>query len=57
MNYAHTPTPAAKEKRPGRFAHILLQTPRFEQMVPFYKTLLSASAMFENEIACFMRLR
>jgi len=54
MSYAQIATPAPIEQRIGRFAHILLQTGKYKESVDFYKTLLSANAMFENETACFM---
>ncbi len=54
MKTAQIPQPAPRDQRPGRFAHILLQTPRYTDMVPWYKKLLSASAMFENDAATFL---
>ncbi|MEM7019994.1 MAG: VOC family protein [Pseudomonadota bacterium] len=54
MNTAQIPVPGPKGQRPHRFSHMLLQTPKFQEMAPWYKCLLSANAMFENEIVCFM---
>lgn len=39
---------------PAKLAHIVLRTPKFEEVVAWYKTVLSAQAMFENEFLAFM---
>jgi len=54
MTTAHLPEPAPPHLRPSRFSHLVLQTPRFEQMVAWYKTVLSARPMFENDAVCFL---
>ena len=51
---ARVPDPAPRELRPSRFSHLVLQTPRFEEMVDFYKTWLSAKPMLENQMVCFL---
>ena len=40
---------------PVRFAHVVLRTnSRFEEMVNWYRTVLEAVPIFENERVCFM---
>jgi len=51
---AHVPEPAPRELRPSRFSHLVLQTTRYEQMVAWYKTWLSAKPMLENGVVCFL---
>jgi len=54
MATAHLPEPAPPHLRPSRFSHIVLQTPHFEEMTAWYKAALSAKAMFENAVVCFL---
>lgn len=51
---ARVPDPAPPQVRPSRFSHLVLQTPRFEEMKAFYKTWLSATPMLENDLVCFL---
>jgi catechol-2,3-dioxygenase len=51
---ARVPEPAPRELRPSRFSHLVLQTPRYEEMVAWYKTWLSAEPMLENGVVCFL---
>jgi 2,4-dichlorophenol 6-monooxygenase len=51
---ARLPDPAPAHLRPSRFSHLILQTPQFPEMTAWYKTALSAQAMFENEVVCFL---
>jgi catechol-2,3-dioxygenase len=44
----------SKVMRPSSFAHVLLKTNKFKEMVAFYKTLLDAEARFQNERIAFM---
>jgi catechol-2,3-dioxygenase len=54
MATAHLPEPTAPQLRPSRFSHLVLQSPRFAAMTAWYKTVLSAKPMFENEVVCFL---
>jgi catechol-2,3-dioxygenase len=54
MATARLAEPAPPELRPSRFSHLVLQTPQFEEMTAWYKTVLSAKPMFENDAVCFM---
>ena len=40
--------------RPARFGHIVLRTPRYAEMAPWYKTVLNAEALFETPFASFL---
>lgn len=40
--------------RPARFGHIVLRTPQFEAMAPWYKTVLQAEPLFETPFATFL---
>ena len=51
---ARVPEPAPPHLRPSRFSHLVLQTPRYEEMVAWYKTWLSAEPMLENGVVCFL---
>ena len=51
---ARVPEPAPRELRPSRFSHLVLQTPRYEEMTAWYKTWLSAKPLFENGLVCFL---
>jgi len=39
---------------PSKFAHAVLRTNKFKQMVDWYKTVLLANVVFENEMLAFM---
>jgi catechol 2,3-dioxygenase-like lactoylglutathione lyase family enzyme len=39
---------------PTKFAHAVLRTNKFKQMVVWYKTVLQANVVFENEMLAFM---
>src|SRR5271167_2055174 len=39
---------------PSKFAHAVLRTNKFRQMVDWYKTVLQADVVFENEMLAFM---
>jgi catechol 2,3-dioxygenase-like lactoylglutathione lyase family enzyme len=45
---------AAKRIVPSKFAHAVLRTNKFRQMVDWYKTVLLANVVFENEMLAFM---
>jgi catechol 2,3-dioxygenase-like lactoylglutathione lyase family enzyme len=40
--------------RPARFGHIVLRTARFQEMAPWYKTVLNAEPLFETPFATFL---
>tara|TARA_R110001599_G_C12276844_1_gene662678 strand:- start:26961 stop:27257 length:297 start_codon:yes stop_codon:yes gene_type:complete len=47
----------AKERgkiAPAKFAHIVFQTSRYDEMVPWYKTVLEAETMFEGPAGIFL---
>ena len=54
MATAHLPVPDPPQGRPSRFSHLVLQSPRFREMVAWYKTVLRAQPMFENEVVSFL---
>jgi catechol-2,3-dioxygenase len=54
MATARIPEAAPRHLRPSRFSHLVLQTPRYEEMTAWYKTVLSAKPMFENGVVCFL---
>jgi catechol-2,3-dioxygenase len=54
MATARLPDPQPPHLRPSRFSHLVLQTPRFEEVTRWYKTFLSARPMFENHVVCFL---
>jgi catechol-2,3-dioxygenase len=54
MTTARLPEPAPRDRRPSRFSHLVLQTPQFEAMTDWYKTVLSARPLFENDTVCFL---
>jgi catechol-2,3-dioxygenase len=54
MKTARVPTPDSPEVRPSVFSHLVLKTAQFEEMKAWYKTVLNARPMFENEITCFL---
>ena len=39
---------------PAKLAHVVLRTPRFQEMKQFYSTLLGAAPAYENDQICFM---
>jgi len=39
---------------PAKFAHAVLRTNKFKQMVDWYKTVLQAEVVFENQMLAFM---
>jgi catechol-2,3-dioxygenase len=39
---------------PATFAHVVLRTGNFKQMVDYYKTFLGAEASYENEVLSFL---
>jgi catechol-2,3-dioxygenase len=51
---ARVPEPAPPQLRPSRFSHLVLQTARYDEMVAWYKTWLSAEPMLENGFVCFL---
>ncbi len=51
---ARVPDPAPPQLRPSRFSHLVLQTARYDEMVAWYKTWLSAEPMLENGVVCFL---
>lgn len=47
-------TADTKPVTPAFFAHAVLKTGRFEEMVAHWKTLLNATVAFQNPMLCFM---
>jgi catechol 2,3-dioxygenase-like lactoylglutathione lyase family enzyme len=45
---------APKKIVPAKFAHAVLRTNKFKQMVDWYKTVLQANIVFENQMLAFM---
>lgn len=41
-------------KSPQKLAHFVLRTPRYAEMVAWYKTVFNATPAFENEILAFL---
>jgi len=54
MATARIPEPAPAHLRPSRFSHLVIRSPRFQEMVRWYETVLSAKPTFENELVCFL---
>lgn len=54
MKTARVPEPHPPAVRPSRFSHLVLKSGRWEEMVAWYKTVLQAQPMFENEIVSFL---
>jgi catechol-2,3-dioxygenase len=54
MKTARVPDPLPPSERPTRFSHLVIKTDRWEEMVAWYKTVLNARPMFENEIMSFL---
>ncbi|KAJ3548969.1 hypothetical protein NM208_g564 [Fusarium decemcellulare] len=48
------PRPHGKVLSPSRLAHIVLRTPNFKAMVGFYKAILGAHAVYENDFLSFL---
>ncbi|KIW77999.1 hypothetical protein Z517_07832 [Fonsecaea pedrosoi CBS 271.37] len=46
--------PFQKVTSPQKLAHVVLRTPRFREMVDFYKTFLGAEATHENDFISFL---
>ncbi|OAL46311.1 glyoxalase bleomycin resistance protein dioxygenase [Pyrenochaeta sp. DS3sAY3a] len=46
--------PAPKVLSPAVFAHVVLRTAKFKEMVAYYKTFLGAEASYENEMLSFL---
>jgi len=44
----------AKRIVPSKFAHAVLRTNKFKEMVAWYKTVLQADTVFENDMLAFM---
>ncbi len=40
--------------RPARFGHLVLRTPQFDKMAPWYKTFLNAEPLFDTPFASFL---
>ena len=51
---ARVPTPHPPEVRPSRFSHLVVKTADLAPMAAWYKTVLGARPMFENERVCFL---
>jgi catechol 2,3-dioxygenase-like lactoylglutathione lyase family enzyme len=49
-----TPQSAAKIIAPAKFAHAVLRTTRFKEMIDWYRTVLGAKIMYENQFLAFM---
>ncbi|EXJ76271.1 uncharacterized protein A1O5_00779 [Cladophialophora psammophila CBS 110553] len=47
-------SPFQKITPPQNLAHVVLRTPRFKEMVEFYKTFLGAEATYENDFISFL---
>ncbi len=45
---------AAARVRPAKFAHAVLRTNKFKEMVEWYRTVLEADVVFSNEMLAFM---
>jgi len=54
MKTARVPEPHPPEVRPSRFSHLVVKTAQLDDMVAWYKTVLLAKPMFENERVCFL---
>ena len=46
--------PSSKPISPGRFAHVVLRTNKFDAMRAFYKTFLGAHATYEDDVLAFL---
>jgi catechol-2,3-dioxygenase len=54
MKTAQVPEPASPDVRPSRFSHLVVKTADLAPMVAWYKTVLNAKPMYENERVCFL---
>jgi len=54
MATARVPEPDPPGQRPTRLSHLVLQSANWEQMVAWYKTVLRAKPMFENDVVSFL---
>jgi catechol-2,3-dioxygenase len=54
MMTARVPEPHPPDVRPSRFSHLVVKTSQLKEMVAFYKTVLLAKPMFENDRVCFL---
>jgi catechol-2,3-dioxygenase len=54
MTTARLIEPDPPHQRPTRFSHLVIQSPRFAEMTDWYKTVLRAKPLFENEVVCFL---
>lgn len=54
MTTAQVPDPHPPSMRPSRFSHLVLKSGQKDAMVAWYKTVLQAKPMFENEIVSFL---
>jgi catechol 2,3-dioxygenase-like lactoylglutathione lyase family enzyme len=48
------PTASGKIVSPSKLAHFVVRTSQYAKLVDFYKTVLNASAVFENEALAFL---
>jgi catechol-2,3-dioxygenase len=51
---ARVPAPHPPAVRPSRFSHLVVKTADLGPMAAWYKTVLNAQPMFENERVCFL---
>ena len=51
---ARVPEPHSPDVRPSRFSHLVVKTAELKPMVAWYKTVLNAQPMYENERVCFL---
>lgn len=51
---ARVPEPLPPDVRPSRFSHLVVKTGQLPAMAAWYKTLLNARPMYENERVCFL---
>ena len=51
---SHSANGGSKGVRPAKFAHAVLRTNKFKEMVDWYKTVLQADIVFENQMLAFM---
>ena len=51
---ARIPEPLSPEVRPSRFSHLVVKTADLKPMAAWYKTVLNAQPMYEDERVCFL---
>ncbi len=51
---ARVPEPHSPDVRPSRFSHLVVRTADLKPMAAWYKAVLNAQPMFENEQVCFL---